>query len=294
MAFHGYSSQEEFERQLNPSRWSKRLDSDAVIKEHMTQTKNATEKARKEIQCELDIQYHESGSTLDIYYPHNETGSYSNSPLFVFFHGGNWQALSKDHGGSMAVTFTKAGVIVVVVDYTLCPNGTITKIVEEGRSACCFVRRRFPTNRLFLCGHSCGSHITACIMCTDWSSLEMINPQVTGIVFLSGEFDLEVFQYCSDNTNVKVTEQEVKNFTPIKIMQNLSVKDCKCLFYYAENDPDEYKRQGKELLKALTDSSVSCKYEEFPQLDHFDIIDNFQLEDYKLSADILQFVQHIP
>ncbi|XP_065912239.1 uncharacterized protein [Dysidea avara] len=118
--------------------------------------------------------------------------------------------------------------------------------------------------------------------------------QPTGIVFLSGEFDLEVFQYCSDNTNVKVTEQEVKNFTPIKIMQNLSAKDCKCLFYYAENDPDEYKRQGKELLKALTDSSVSCKYEEFPQLDHFDIIDNFQLEDYKLSADILQFVQHIP
>ena len=42
MAFHGYSSQEEFERQLNPSRWSKRLDSDAVIKEHMTQTKNGT------------------------------------------------------------------------------------------------------------------------------------------------------------------------------------------------------------------------------------------------------------
>ena len=33
-------------------------------------------------------------------------------------------------------------------------------------------------------------------------------------------------------------------------MQKLSVPmDCKCLFYYAQYDPDEYKRQGKELLK---------------------------------------------
>jgi len=33
-------------------------------------------------------------------------------------------------------------------------------------------------------------------------------------------------------------------------MQKLSVPmDCKCLFYYAEYDSDEYKRQGKELLK---------------------------------------------
>ena len=30
---------------------------------------------------------------------------------------------SKDNVGGMAVTFSKAGVIVVVVDYTLCPKG---------------------------------------------------------------------------------------------------------------------------------------------------------------------------
>ena len=33
--FHGYSSLEEFERQLNPTQWSKR---DGVLKEHMAQT----------------------------------------------------------------------------------------------------------------------------------------------------------------------------------------------------------------------------------------------------------------
>jgi len=37
---------------------------------------------------------------------------------------------------------------------------------------------------------------------------------------------------------------------PIKIIQKLSVpKHCKCLFYYAEYDTDEYKRQGKEFIK---------------------------------------------
>ena len=35
--FHGYSSLEELERQLSPSQWSKRLNSEAVAMEHERQ-----------------------------------------------------------------------------------------------------------------------------------------------------------------------------------------------------------------------------------------------------------------
>ena len=44
--------------------------------------------------------------------------------------------------------------------------------------------------------------------------------------------------------------EEAKEFTPRYNAQILSVpKDCNCLFYYAEHDPDEYKKQGKNLMK---------------------------------------------
>ena len=38
------------------------------------------------------------------------------------------------------------------------------------------------------------------------------------------------------------------------------------------------------IVQALTDRGISCKYEELLQVDHFDIVENFQLENYKLSA----------
>ena len=44
--------------------------------------------------------------------------------------------------------------------------------------------------------------------------------------------------------------QEAKQFTPKQNAQTLSAsKECNCLFYYAEYDPDEYKKQGKDWMK---------------------------------------------
>ena len=40
MAVLHFSSAEELEHQLSPSRWNKRMSADAVIKDHLTKTKN--------------------------------------------------------------------------------------------------------------------------------------------------------------------------------------------------------------------------------------------------------------
>lgn len=38
------------------------------------------------------------------------------------------------------------------------------------------------------------------------------------------------------------------------------------------------------IVQALIDCGISCKYEELSELDHFDMVDNFQQENYKLSV----------
>ena len=38
------------------------------------------------------------------------------------------------------------------------------------------------------------------------------------------------------------------------------------------------------MLQALVDSGVNCKYKVVPELDHFNIIDNLQFDDYKLTV----------
>lgn len=269
------------------------MSADAVIKDHLTKTKNATEEAHKTTKCTIDIKYGESDATLDIYYPTSDT-DYNDCPVFVYFYGGYWHVLRKCNGGSMVVPFTKAGVIVVVVGHTPCMNGkaTIAKIVNECRSACYFVRQKFPSNRIFLGGHSSGGHLASCMMFTNWESCKMTNPNIAGVVYFSGYFDLEVFQKHVENETVQITDEEAKEFTPKYNAHMLSVhKECQCLFYYAEHDPDEYKKQGKDWMKALVDSDINCKYEVVPELDHFNIIDNLQFDDYKLTMEALHFIK---
>jgi len=68
---------------------------------------------------------------------------------------------------------------------------------------------------------------------------------------LTYERSVYIFKYQSLLSLCKsVCRQEIQQFTPVKILQALSVpKDFKCLFYYAELDTDEYKRQGKQLVQ---------------------------------------------
>ena len=52
------------------------------------------------------------------------------------------------------------------------------------------------------------------------------------------------------HSNCVVFSQEAKEFTPKHNGHTLSVsKECNCLFYYAEYDPDEFKKQGKDWMK---------------------------------------------
>lgn len=56
--------------------------------------------------------------------------------------------------------------------------------------------------------------------------------------------------YCTCSYKFVFCSEEVKKFTPKDNTQTLSVtKECNCLFYYGENDPDEYKKQGKDWVK---------------------------------------------
>lgn len=37
-------------------------------------------------------------------------------------------------------------------------------------------------------------------------------------------------------------------------------------------------------MKVLVDNGINCKYEVLPELDHFNIVDNLQYDDYRLTT----------
>ncbi|XP_068769435.1 kynurenine formamidase isoform X5 [Struthio camelus] len=85
-------SGEELEEQYSPSRWSPRLDPDAVIEAHEEALRAGTQRARTTTHALLHVPYgHGDGEKLDVYLPADPSGTF---PVLVYIHGGYWQCLS--------------------------------------------------------------------------------------------------------------------------------------------------------------------------------------------------------
>ena len=68
---------------------------------------------RAQLPCVAGVAYGpHPDETLD-YFPASRPGA----PVFVFFHGGYWRALSKDDSSFMASAFVPAGAAVAAVNY---------------------------------------------------------------------------------------------------------------------------------------------------------------------------------
>src|SRR4029077_11108188 len=100
--------------------------------------------------AELGLAYGASPrQTVDLFFP-DATG---HTPLALFVHGGYWRSLDPATFSHMSAGLNARGVAVAVAGYDLCPQVTIVQIVNQIRTACLFLWRRFG-QRLMVYGHS--------------------------------------------------------------------------------------------------------------------------------------------
>lgn len=113
------------------------------------------------------------------------------APLALFIHGGYWRAMSPREHSHFARGLTGNGVTVAVAGYDLTPQVSIAQIIEEMRGAVLFLWKRFG-KRIMVYGHSAGGHLTACMMATDWKTLDPTAPAdlIPAGYAVSGVFDL--------------------------------------------------------------------------------------------------------
>ena len=104
--------------------------SDGVFEAAIANYTQLSEHCRQSLDCRVDIPYGSSpDEVLDIF-PAGD-----NAPLFIFIHGGYWRALSQKESSFMAEAFTKRGVAVAAVNYSLAPEASLDKIVRQCRRA---------------------------------------------------------------------------------------------------------------------------------------------------------------
>ena len=171
--------------------------------------------ARSRLDSRLDVRYGSGPKqTLDLFPAESPRG------VLLFIHGGYWRALDKDDHSFVAPAFVDQGVGVVVINYDLCPNVSIARIVEECRQAVAWLWREgrsqgVPVERLFIAGHSAGGHLVAMLYATDWRRYGVPVDAIRGGLSISGVFDLEPLIQVSFNADLKLDSGKARAMSPI-------------------------------------------------------------------------------
>jgi arylformamidase len=135
----------------------------------------------------LDLAYGPSAfEALDLYRPPGA----ARAPLWVFVHGGYWQASDKAQHAQFAAGMLRAGFAVAMPNYGLAPDAPLETCVAHVVQSLVFLKREadqlgIDASRMHLAGHSAGAHLAA------MAANAPEAPPVSSLLLLSGLFDLE-------------------------------------------------------------------------------------------------------
>ncbi|ARP83753.1 esterase [Bordetella genomosp. 8] len=234
-------------------------------------------RARATLPCMLDVAYGDHpDETLDIF-PAAERARASTgpAPVFVFLHGGYWRLLSKDDSSSMAPAFTRAGAMLVAVNYSLAPAVTLDHIVDQIRRAMAWLHRNVAAHggdpaRIHVGGSSAGGHLTGMLLTDDWQARYGVPADIVrGAAPLSGLFDMTPLVHTHINDWMRLTPEDAARNSP---MLHLPARPCPVVASHGENETDEFKRQTRDYVDALRARGGDARYVATPGSNHFDIV----------------------
>ncbi|MBX9760806.1 MAG: alpha/beta hydrolase [Beijerinckiaceae bacterium] len=200
--------------------------------------------ARARLGGGLDIAYGpHRDQVLDLYRP----AGAQRPPVWVFIHGGYWQASTKDQHAQFCTGMVCAGFAVANIDYALAPETPLARIVEQVRAALWFLVREadnlaIDAARLHVSGHSAGGHLSAFMAC------DPLAPPIVSAHPLSGVFDLESLMHIPMGRILGLdTIADVERLSPNRMTPRAGVRTA---FAVGGAESDEFKRQSAELARA--------------------------------------------
>jgi arylformamidase len=224
-------------------------------------------KVRESAKSWLNVAYGSSPrETLDIYAADKPGG-----PVLVYIHGGYWRSGSKEDNCNFVPTFTERGATVVLVEYDLCPNVTVSDIVRQTRASIAWIYKNImryggDPGKLFISGHSAGGHLTAMALAHDWEKEGLPGDLIKGAVATSGVYDLDMV--------MKISVQEQACLTPALAKENSPflhppVVRCPLVVAVGGAEPKGWQQMSEDYFHFCTQSGMSVEYLVVPGANHY-------------------------
>ncbi|MDN7865594.1 alpha/beta hydrolase [Burkholderia multivorans] len=160
------------------------------------------------ISCRRDLRYGERPRERYDWIPCGRI----DAPTYVFIHGGYWQNCAKEDFAFIAEGPVARGYNVVLAEYTLAPDISMTGIVTEMGRLLDHLKADndglgIAGHPLCLSGHSAGGHLTA---------VHRAHPAVASALAISALVDLEPISLCWLNDKLTLTDAEIEDYSPLR------------------------------------------------------------------------------
>ncbi len=239
---------------------------------------------------------------LDLYLPTTKPW-----PVIVFVHGGGWDSGDKDFRAGGADVYANIGryyagrgIGVAVINYRLQPRAKWPQQVEDVRAAVSWVRSRVRAyggqpDRLFLMGHSAGTHLASMVALT--ATREALQA-IRGVIAVSGAgldlADEKTYQLGADRRyyaerfqNGDATDEWKRRASPLSVV---SPQAPPFLILYATGESRALQRQSQLLHAALETNGAASRLVPVPGESHTRIVLALSHSDKVAASAILDFV----
>lgn len=199
-------------------------------------------------------------------------------PVLFYIHGGYWRSLDKSDQSFIATDFVRAGAVVVIPNYALCPRVTIEDISLQMARAVAWTWRHIhrwggDRQRLVVAGHSAGGHLAAMMLACAWPKLDPALPPdlLRRALSLSGLFDLEPLRHTPFlQQDLRLTAPSARRLSPAGFPAP-SGRTLHALVGALESE--EFLRQNT-LIRQRWGSAVVPVCETIAQAHHFSVLDS--------------------
>ncbi|AIS14128.1 esterase [Pseudomonas chlororaphis subsp. aurantiaca] len=187
------------------------------------------------------------------------------APTFVFIHGGYWQNCTKEDFAFVANGPLTAGFNVVLAEYTLAPQASMTQIVSEIGSLLEHLRRDadhlgIAGHKVVLSGHSAGGHLALQFRSHPW---------VTDVLAISALVDLKPISLTWLNEKLKLSAAEIEAYSPLHHIG----KGAPTWVTVGAAELPELVRQSDEYAQQALVRGESVQLVHVPGCTHFSVLD---------------------
>ena len=203
-----------------------------------------------------------------------------NAPIRIFLHGGAWRNGTAKESAYPAEMFVTAGAHYVAVDFVSVDNadGNLMTMADQVRRAVAWVYKNAASfggdpERLYLSGHSSGSHLGGVVLVTDWQK-DFGLPQniLKGALLMSGMYDLKPVRLSKRSEYVKFTDQMEQALSTQRHLDKLNTP---LILAHGTLESPEFQRQTRDFAAAVKAAGKPVQLIVGEGYNHFELPETF-------------------